>query len=225
MRKLLLVIDMQRDFVDGALGTPEAVKIVPNVVRKIKAYPREDVIATRDTHGADYLQTQEGQKLPVVHCVRGTPEWELVPEVAEALGDAQIVDKPTFGSVALAQQIAALAEQEPVAIELVGLCTDYLCGVQRAPAESDDAGGPYLGGSDLLCRCDGGASSHGAGDYGELSNYGGGNLIKIWHFSEKRLYSIREVCYTQNYDNFINGFCESCGQNHSPFWLINQGGI
>ena len=61
MRKLLLVIDMQRDFVDGALGTPEAVKIVPNVVRKIKAYPRENVIATRDTHGADYLQTQEGQ--------------------------------------------------------------------------------------------------------------------------------------------------------------------
>lgn len=131
MRKLLLVIDMQRDFVDGALGTPEAVKIVPNVVRKIKAYPREDVIATRDTHGADYLQTQEGQKLPVVHCVRGTPGWELVPEVAEALGDAQIVDKPTFGSVALARQIAALAEQEPIAIELVGLCTD-ICVVSNA---------------------------------------------------------------------------------------------
>ncbi|MDY4953477.1 MAG: isochorismatase family cysteine hydrolase [Candidatus Onthomonas sp.] len=131
MRKLLLVIDMQRDFVDGALGTPEAVKIVPNVVRKIKAYPRENVIATRDTHGADYLQTQEGQKLPVVHCVRGTPGWELVPEVAEALGDAQIVDKPTFGSVALARQIAALAEQEPIAIELVGLCTD-ICVVSNA---------------------------------------------------------------------------------------------
>lgn len=79
MRKLLLVIDMQKDFVDGALGTPEAVEIVPGVVRKIESYPRENVIATRDTHEADYLQTQEGQKLPVVHCVRNTPGWEIVP--------------------------------------------------------------------------------------------------------------------------------------------------
>ena len=131
MRKLLLVIDMQKDFVDGALGTPEAVEIVPGVVRKIESYPRENVIATRDTHDADYLQTQEGQKLPVVHCVRNTPGWEIVPQVAEALGDAQVIDKPTFGSVELAHQLTALAAEEPIAIELVGLCTD-ICVVSNA---------------------------------------------------------------------------------------------
>lgn len=131
MRRLLLVIDMQRDFVDGALGTPEAVAILPNVVRKIQSYPAEDIIATRDTHGEDYLQTQEGRKLPVVHCVKGTPGWELVPEVAEALGSARVVNKPTFGSVALARELAELAEREPLSIELVGLCTD-ICVISNA---------------------------------------------------------------------------------------------
>ena len=131
MRKLLLVIDMQKDFVDGSLGTPEAETIVPNVVRKIESYPEENVIATRDTHGKDYLKTQEGQKLPVIHCVQGTPGWELVPPVAQALGKARIVDKPTFGSVALAKELAELARQEPIALELVGLCTD-ICVVSNA---------------------------------------------------------------------------------------------
>lgn len=131
MRKLLLVIDMQKDFVDGALGTAEAVEIIPRVVRKIQAYPRENVFATRDTHGERYLQTQEGRMLPVVHCVRGTPGWELVLQVAEALGNAQVIDKPTFGSVILAQQLAELSQKESIAIELVGLCTD-ICVVSNA---------------------------------------------------------------------------------------------
>ena len=126
-----MVIDMQNDFVDGALGTPEAVKILPKVVEKIKSYPPEDIIATRDTHGEDYLQTQEGRKLPVVHCVKGTAGWELAPAVAEALGEAKIVDKPTFGSVTLARQLAQLAEKEPISIELVGLCTD-ICVISNA---------------------------------------------------------------------------------------------
>jgi nicotinamidase-related amidase len=131
MRQLLLVIDMQKDFVDGALGTSEAVAIVPNVVRKIQSYPPENIIATRDTHGEDYLQTQEGKHLPVVHCVKGTPGWELVPDVARALGAARVVDKPTFGSVALAQELAELAKREPISIELVGLCTD-ICVISNA---------------------------------------------------------------------------------------------
>lgn len=131
MKQILLVIDMQKDFVDGALGTPEAVRIVPRVVEKIRSYPAGQVLATRDTHGEDYLSTQEGQNLPVVHCVKGTPGWELVPEVAAALGDAEVVDKPTFGSVALAQRLAALNREEPIAVELVGLCTD-ICVVSNA---------------------------------------------------------------------------------------------
>ncbi len=131
MRKILLVIDMQKDFVDGSLGTLEATEIVEHVVRKINCYPRENVIATRDTHTEDYLNTQEGGKLPVVHCVRNTLGWELVPEVAAALDGAQVIDKPTFGSVALMEQLRAMERQEPIEIELVGLCTD-ICVVSNA---------------------------------------------------------------------------------------------
>ncbi len=124
MRKLLLVIDMQNDFIDGALGTPEAEAIVDRVVEEIGKYPPADVIATRDTHPADYLNTQEGRNLPVVHCVKGTPGWELNEKVAAALGDARIVDKPTFGSVELAEMLAEMAKTEELDITLVGLCTD-----------------------------------------------------------------------------------------------------
>ena len=82
MRRMLVVIDMQKDFVDGALGTPEAVAIVPAVVDKIRSYPSDCVWATRDTHQADYLATQEGRNLPVEHCVEGTDGWQLCPEAA-----------------------------------------------------------------------------------------------------------------------------------------------
>ncbi len=131
MRKILLVIDMQKDFVDGALGTPEAVAIVDRVAEEIKKYPPENVIATRDTHPENYLETQEGRNLPVVHCVKGTPGWQLNEKVAAALGKAQIVDKPTFGSVELAKMLAAMAEKEELDVTLVGLCTD-ICVVSNA---------------------------------------------------------------------------------------------
>lgn len=131
MRKLLLVIDMQNDFINGALGTPEAEAIVDRVVEKIKRYPTENIIATRDTHTEDYLSTQEGKNLPVVHCVRNTPGWQLHPKVAQALNGAQIVDKPTFGSIELMHQLAVWNRQEPIAVELVGLCTD-ICVVSNA---------------------------------------------------------------------------------------------
>ena len=131
MRKLLLVIDMQKDFIDGALGTAEAEAIVDRVVEEIGKYPAADVIATRDTHTADYLNTQEGRNLPVVHCVKGTPGWELNGKVAAALGPAEIVDKPSFGSVALAEKLAAMGKEEELDVTLVGLCTD-ICVVSNA---------------------------------------------------------------------------------------------
>lgn len=131
MRKILLVIDMQNDFIDGALGTKEAEAIVDRVAEEINKYPRENVFATRDTHGADYLDTQEGKNLPVTHCVKDTSGWELHPKIAAALENAQVIDKPSFGSVELARQLAQLAEKEALDITLVGLCTD-ICVVSNA---------------------------------------------------------------------------------------------
>ncbi len=131
VRRLLIVIDMQNDFIDGSLGTAEAVAIVPRVVEEIRKYSVFDILATRDTHPADYLSTQEGRNLPVVHCVKGTPGWELNPQVAEALGAAAVIDKPTFGSTALADIIRGMAETNDLDITLIGLCTD-ICVVSNA---------------------------------------------------------------------------------------------
>ncbi len=131
MRKVLLVIDMQNDFIDGALGTAEAVAIVDRVAEEIGKYPPENVFATRDTHPENYLDTQEGRNLPVVHCVKGTAGWQLNEKIANVLAGAQIVDKPTFGSVALAEKMAEMAQNEALDITLVGLCTD-ICVVSNA---------------------------------------------------------------------------------------------
>ena len=131
MRKILLVIDMQNDFINGALGTPEAEAIVDRVAEEIGKYPAGDVIATRDTHPENYLETQEGRNLPVVHCVKGTTGWELHPKIAAALKDAEVIDKPTFGSKELAEKLALQAELDELEITLVGLCTD-ICVVSNA---------------------------------------------------------------------------------------------
>ncbi len=131
MRKLLVVVDMQKDFVDGALGTKEAVAIVPAVLEKIKEYDIKNVFVTRDTHQPDYMDTQEGANLPVEHCIEGTPGWELDKKVAEAVEGAHFVNKPTFGSVALARMISDISEKEDIEIELIGLCTD-ICVVSNA---------------------------------------------------------------------------------------------
>ena len=109
---VLIVVDMQNDFIDGALGTAEAVAIVPNVVKKIRDFDGI-VLATKDTHGEDYLSTQEGKNLPVVHCVKGTEGWELNPSVAELI-DEPAIEKPTFGSVRLGEVLAALSRKAPV---------------------------------------------------------------------------------------------------------------
>ena len=131
MRKILLVIDMQNDFIDGALGTAEAVAMLPRAIEEIKKYPAADIIATRDTHNPDYMDTQEGKNLPVPHCIRNTEGWELNDTVKAAVGSAEIIDKPTFGSKVLAEKLAAMAEKEELEITLIGLCTD-ICVVSNA---------------------------------------------------------------------------------------------
>ena len=133
MKKILVVIDMQNDFIDGALGTPEAVAIVENVKAKILSYPRENVFATRDTHHQYYMDTQEGRNLPVPHCIRGTDGWQIRPEIAELIFPDHVVDKPTFGSTQLAKLMEVLErrEEDGIEIELVGLCTD-ICVVSNA---------------------------------------------------------------------------------------------
>lgn len=126
MKKALIVVDMQNDFITGALGTPEAAAILPAVKAKIAAADGP-VYFTRDTHSEDYLLTQEGKKLPVKHCILGTPGWELADGLRRK-GDV-VLNKPTFGSVLLP---AMLREDGPFdEIELVGLCTD-ICVISNA---------------------------------------------------------------------------------------------
>ena len=135
--KVLVVVDMQKDFVDGALGTKEAQAIVPKVTEKIRSFDGE-VYYTRDTHEKNYLDTQEGKLLPVPHCILGTEGWELVPEIRELAGD-HIYNKPTFGSVELCYGLKeAMLDEEVEAdgnliesITLVGLCTD-ICVISNA---------------------------------------------------------------------------------------------
>ncbi len=131
MRRLLIVVDMQNDFIDGALGTPEAEAIVENVKEKIRSYPAPDIFATLDTHHENYMDTQEGKYLPVPHCIRGTKGWEIREDIDALLAGAARYEKPTFGSTALAADIRALSEQEEIELELVGLCTD-ICVVSNA---------------------------------------------------------------------------------------------
>ena len=131
MEKILVVIDMQNDFIDGALGTKEAAAIVDNVISKIKEYKPENIYATRDTHPENYLELSEGKKLPVEHCIKDTDGWQIRSDIAEAMPEAKIIDKPTFGSTDLADILFARNEREEIEIELVGLCTD-ICVVSNA---------------------------------------------------------------------------------------------
>lgn len=127
MKKLLVVVDMQKDFIDGTLGTAEAVKIVPNVINKIKNFDGE-IVFTKDTHSSIYLDTQEGKNLPVIHCIKGTSGWELDANILPLAADKRIFEKPTFGSLELANYIA---DNDFCEIELIGLCTD-ICVISNA---------------------------------------------------------------------------------------------
>ena len=128
-KKVLVVVDMQNDFIDGALGTKEAQEIVDAVYWKIDAYRNSDdlIIFTRDTHYEDYLYTTEGIKLPVEHCIKDTHGWQITSEIPVADKDI-IINKPTFGSLDLAE---ILDEYNISSIEVVGLCTD-ICVISNA---------------------------------------------------------------------------------------------
>ena len=130
--KVLIVVDMQNDFIDGALGTPEAVSIVGNVKAKIEEYRKngDRVIFTRDTHHDNYMETQEGAKLPVPHCIEGSEGWQIRAELEPE--EDVVIDKPTFGSYELVDTLREICEETPPeSIELVGLCTD-ICVISNA---------------------------------------------------------------------------------------------
>ena len=131
MRKILAVIDMQNDFIDGTLGSSEAQAIVERVKNKIKSYPAENIVVTMDTHSDDYMATQEGKNLPVPHCIKGQPGWLIHKELSELLADARVFEKPSFGSLELAVTLSTMAADEELEIELIGLCTD-ICVVSNA---------------------------------------------------------------------------------------------
>lgn len=125
--KYLIVVDMQVDFITGALGSDAAVAIVPSVVEKVKNFEGK-VILTRDTHFADYMSTQEGRKLPVPHCIKGSDGWQICDELKPYA--ETVLDKVTFGSIDLSQFLKGIGE--PIeSIELCGLCTD-ICVISNA---------------------------------------------------------------------------------------------
>ena len=130
MQDVLVVVDMQNDFIDGALGTKEAVAIVPKVEEKIRNF-NGTVLFTRDTHENWYLETQEGKKLPVPHCIRDTEGWQIRREL-DILRKTEPVDKETFGSTDLADDLVAMnIDDEIKSITFVGLCTD-ICVISNA---------------------------------------------------------------------------------------------
>ncbi len=125
--KYLIVVDMQVDFISGSLGSDDAIRIVPNVAEKVKGFGGR-VIFTRDTHGENYMETQEGKKLPVKHCIKGTDGWQICPELLPYAEN--IIDKVTFGSVELPSVIKSYNDDIDE-IELCGLCTD-ICVISNA---------------------------------------------------------------------------------------------
>ena len=127
--KVLIAVDLQNDFIDGALGTPEASAMLPAALRRIREFDGP-VLFTRDTHGPDYPQTREGRVLPVPHCIAGTDGWQIAPSLQPYA--AEIIDKPTFGSTALGERLQAMNAQHPIeSITLIGLCTD-ICVISNA---------------------------------------------------------------------------------------------
>ena len=127
--KVLVAVDLQNDFINGALGTAEAAAMLPRAERKIRSFEGL-VLFTRDTHTEDYLNTREGKALPVPHCIRGSHGWQLAARLLPYA--SEIIDKPTFGSTALGERLRALNEDAPIeSITLIGLCTD-ICVISNA---------------------------------------------------------------------------------------------
>ena len=131
MKQFLIIVDMQKEFVDGALGTAEAQAIVPAVAEKIRTFDGE-IIVTYDTHEEDYMETREGRFLPVPHCIQGTEGWRVHPGLAALLEGCEQVQKTSFAAVRLPEVILReVGDADEVEIELIGLCTD-ICVVSNA---------------------------------------------------------------------------------------------
>lgn len=130
MKKILIVVDMQNDFIDGSLGTSEAIKIVPNVINKVEQYYQNEHIIyyTKDTHFDDYLSTPEGKNLPVKHCIKNTDGWNIPDRIYK--NGYKIIEKYTFGSVDLFNELNEIRD-DIESIELIGLCTD-ICVISNA---------------------------------------------------------------------------------------------
>ena len=135
MGKLLVVVDMQKDFIDGALGTKEAVEIVPAVVHKIEEFQKsgDRIIFTKDTHFENYMETQEGKNLPVKHCIKGTEGHEICDEIKAVIRpeECKVYEKLTFGSSEFAEDLMKGVYKDVESITLVGLCTD-ICVISNA---------------------------------------------------------------------------------------------
>ena len=133
MNRYLFVIDYQNDFVDGALGFPDAEKLDGRIAAKVREYGPGKVLFTRDTHFENYLETREGKNLPVVHCIKGTPGWEVYGETAKALAEVEApgIDKLVFGMDVTDPAVAAVLPQQADEIELVGLVSN-ICVVSNA---------------------------------------------------------------------------------------------
>lgn len=143
---VLVIVDMQKDFISGALGTKEAIDIVPRVAEKIAQAKKagKTIVFTRDTHHENYLDTQEGKNLPVPHCIENTDGWQIDPALDTA--GAMIFDKPSFGSEALVRYLKSL--DDLTSAEFVGLCTDICvitnvlstkCALPELPISVDSA--------------------------------------------------------------------------------------
>lgn len=131
--KVLLVIDMQVDFVTGALANEEAQKIIGSIEEKIESYRQagHPVFFTRDTHGARYMDTQEGRLLPVPHCIKGSEGWQIVAQLRDYADEEDVLNKPTFGSLELSKWLLDRLGGAPAEIELIGVCTD-ICVISNA---------------------------------------------------------------------------------------------
>lgn len=129
MRKVIVVIDMQNDFIDGALGSKEAQVMLPHLVAKLEREKDALLIFTQDTHSKNYMETQEGRNLPVPHCIKPEKGWEIAPSLQPFVKmAAAVIEKPAFGSLELPKAVAKL---QPDEVELVGLCTD-ICVISNA---------------------------------------------------------------------------------------------
>lgn len=132
MRKALVIVDMQNDFVTGSLGTKEAQQIIPNILKEMKSDEYEKIYVTQDTHNQNYLQTQEGKNLPVEHCIYQSKGWEIIPEMQEELQKTELpvcyIEKPSFGTSQLSEMICKDGFDEVV---FVGVCTG-ICVISNA---------------------------------------------------------------------------------------------